>query len=284
LFLYHTAGGDGLQLTTRTSEQKDLGEPIFSPDGRYLYFSYDSTPGPTFDYSKDSTGQIYAIDRLDRTTGERTPWVTGPGGACRPTPSHDGKRLAFVRRVRFVTTLFIMDLESGAARAVCSDLERDMQETWAIHGVYPSFAWTPDDKEIIYYAGGKLRRLDVVSGKSEVIPFRVRTQRAVEEAVRFPIAVAPDEFDVRVLRWVRVAPDRKNVVYQALGKLWIRALPDGQPQRLTKDEQHFEFCPSFSRDGKRIVYVAWDSTARIPQACRSKKVTTPIRCSRPMAP
>lgn len=258
LFLYHTAGGDGLQLTTRTSDQKDLGEPSFSPDGRYLYFSYDSTPGPTFDYSKDSTGQIYAIDRLDRTTGERTPWVTGPGGACRPTPSHDGKQLAFVRRVRFVTTLFIMDLESGAARAVCSDLERDMQETWAIHGVYPAFAWMPDDKAIVYYAGGKLRRLDVASGKSEVIPFRVRTRRTVEEAVRFPIAVAPDEFDVRALRWVRVAPDRKKVVYQALGKLWIRALPDGQPQRLTKDEQHFEFCPSFSRDGKRIVYVAWD--------------------------
>lgn len=84
LFLYHTAGGDGLQLTTRTSEQKDLGEPIFSPDGRYLYFSYDSTPGPTFDYSKDSTGQIYAIDRLDRTTGERTPWVTGPAEPAGP--------------------------------------------------------------------------------------------------------------------------------------------------------------------------------------------------------
>lgn len=258
LFLYHTAGGDGLQLTTRTSEQKDLGEPAFSPDGRYLYFSYDSTPGGTFEYSKDSTGQIYAVDRLDRVTGERIPWVTGPGGACRPVPSHDGKQLAFVRRVRFQTTLFIMDLESGAARPVYSNLERDMQETWAIHGVYPAYAWTPNDKAIVFYAKGKLHRLDLASGKAAEIPFRVRTQRVIEDAVRSPIEVAPDQFDVKVLRWVHVAPDRKSVVYQALGKLWIRPLPDGEPRRLTTDEKRFEFCPSFRRDGKEVVYIAWD--------------------------
>ena len=257
LFLYHRTGGEGLQLTTRTSDQKDVGEPVFSPDGRYLYFSYDSTPGGTFEYSKDSTGQIYAIDRLDRVSGERIPWVTGPGGACRPVPSHDGRKLAFVRRVRFQTTLFVMDLESGASRPVYSDLERDMQETWAIHGVYPSFAWTPDDKALVFYAKGKLRKLDPESGKAAEIPFRVRTQRTVEEAVRFPVAVAPDNFDVKVLRWVRVAPDRKSVVYQALGKLWIRSLPDGTPRRLTADEERFEFCPSFRRDGKELVYVAW---------------------------
>ena len=30
-----------------------------------------------------------------------------------------------------------------------------------IHGVYPSFAWTPDDKEIVYWARGKLWRIAV---------------------------------------------------------------------------------------------------------------------------
>lgn len=258
LFLYHTGGGDGLQLTTRTSEQKDLGEPIFSPDGRYIYFSYDSTPGGTFEYSKDSTGQIYAIDRLDRETGERIPWVTGPGGACRPVPSHDGKQLAFVRRVRFQTVLFVMDMASGAARPIYTELERDMQETWAIHGVYPAFAWTPDDRSLVFYAKGKLHRIEVATGETKPIPFRVRAKRTVEEAVRFPVAVAPDTFDVKVLRSVRVAPDNKSVVYQALGKLWIRALPDGQPKRLTQDEQRFEFFPCFRRDGKELVYIAWD--------------------------
>ena len=68
---------------------------------------------------------------------------TGPGGACRPVPSPDGKSVAYVRRVRGISTLFVMDLASGKARAVYAPLERDNQETWAVHGVYPALAWTP---------------------------------------------------------------------------------------------------------------------------------------------
>ncbi|MBL8858001.1 MAG: PD40 domain-containing protein [Planctomycetes bacterium] len=258
IWMYHVAtGGDGLQLTTRRNEQKDLGEPAFSPDGRYLYFSYDSTAGDTFEYNKNSNTQIYAIDRLDLASGERIPFVTGPGGACRPTPSHDGNQLAFVRRVRFQTSLFVMDTRSGRATLVYSELERDMQETWAIHGVYPRMAWSPDDSEIVLYAGGKIRRVNVAAKRSTPIPFHVKTTRRVQDAVRYPVAVAPDTFDVKALRDVRVSPRGDRVAYQALGHIWVRALPDGTPQRLTNDETHFEFMPSFSRDGSSIVYVSW---------------------------
>ena len=258
IWLYHTSGGEGLQLTTRASEQKDLGEPAFSPDGRCVYFSYDSTPGANFEYSKDSNGQIYAIDRLDRTTGERVTIVSGPGGACRPTPSHDGKRLAFVRRVRFQTELFVMDLASGEAHAVYSPLERDMQETWAIHGVYPGFAWTPKDDALVFYAKGKLHKLDLASKEAHEIPFHVADERTLTQAVRFPIAVAPDKFPVKALRNVVVSPRGDLVAYQALGHVWVRALPDGKPKRLTSDDAHFEFEPAFSRDGTKLVYTVWN--------------------------
>lgn len=257
IWLYHTSGGEGLQLTTRANEQKDLGEPAFSPDGRYVYFSYDSTPGANFEYSKDSNGQIYAIDRLDRTTGERVTIVSGPGGACRPTPAHDGKRLAFVRRVRFQTELFVMDVASGEAHAVYSPLERDMQETWAIHGVYPSLAWTPKDDALVFYAKGKLHKLDLATKKESEIPFHVKDERAITQAVRFPIEVAPKEFPVKALRSVVVAPRGDACAYQALGHVWIRPLPDGPPRRLTSDDAHFEFEPSFSRDGTQLVYTSW---------------------------
>jgi imidazolonepropionase-like amidohydrolase/Tol biopolymer transport system component len=264
IWLWHVAtGGDGLALTTKPNDQKDVGEPAFSPDGRQVYFSYDSTGGDTFAYNKDPNDQIYAIDRLDRETGERTNVVSGPGGACRPTPSPDGKALAFVRRVRYTTVLFVQDLASGAARPVWDGLERDMQETWAVHGVYPGMAWTPDGKELVLWARGKLWRVDVASGKPREIPFHVAGARTTFEAVRFPVEVAPPregdgEFDVKLLRWVRVAPGGERVVYQALGHLWERALPDGTPRRLTKDTDVFEFFPAFSRDGKRLVYATWN--------------------------
>jgi len=268
IWLYHTSGGEGLQLTTRASEQKDLGEPAFSPDGRYVYFSYDSTPGSNFEYSKDSNGQIYAIDRLDRRTGERVTIVSGPGGACRPVPSHDGKRLAFVRRVRFRTELFVMDLASGEAHAVYDALERDMQETWAIHGVYPAFAWTPKDEALVFYARGKLHALDLATKQAREIPFRVKDERAITQAVRSPIEVAPEQFQVKALRNVVVSPRGDLCAYQALGHVWLRPLPDGAPRRLTKDDSHFEFEPAFSRDGSKLVCVLWsDESLGAIQVC-----------------
>jgi Tol biopolymer transport system component len=91
MWLYHRSGvGSGVQMTKARTKQKDTNEPAFSPDGRYLYFSDDATPGDIFQYSKDPNGQIYVIQRLDRQTGDVDSYVTGPGGAVRPTPSPDG--------------------------------------------------------------------------------------------------------------------------------------------------------------------------------------------------
>ena len=82
MWMYHRTGaGGGLQLTKKTSEQKDTGEPVFSPDGRYLYYSFDATPGANFIYNKDPNPGIYAINRLDRNTGE-TEQVTGSAGGA----------------------------------------------------------------------------------------------------------------------------------------------------------------------------------------------------------
>ena len=258
IWLYHRSGGKGLQLNERTNDQKDLGEPVFSPDGRYIYFSQDTTPGDFFEYNKDPNTEIYQIRRLDRETGDIEPFITGPGGAVRPTPSPDGKSLAFVRRVRYETVLFLHDLETGRNTVLAKGLERDMQETWAVHGVYANMAWTPDNASIVYWAGGKLHRVHVEDRRVDEIPFRVQTQREMREALRFAVDAAPDRFKTKMLRWVEVSPTGDRVVFQALGRLWIRDLPAGEPRRLTSQEDHFEFYPSFSRDGRQIVYTTWD--------------------------
>ncbi|HET6582787.1 MAG TPA: amidohydrolase family protein [Nannocystaceae bacterium] len=257
IWLYHASGGKGVQLTDKPNDQKDVGEPAFSPDGRFVYFSQDVTPGTRFEYNKDPYAGIYAILRLDREEGHVDTFIDGPGGAVRPTPSPDGKRLAFVRRVGLRTALVVHDLSSGAERLLASDLDRDMQETWAIHGVYPAMAWTPDGKAIVHWAGGKIRKVTLADAKVTEIPFHVASTRTVSEALRTPVEVHPKTFHTKMLRWVQVAPDGKSVVYQALGHLWIRDLPGGKPRRLTRDAE-LEFYPSFSRDGRSIVYVAWD--------------------------
>ncbi len=102
MWLYHRSGVDGnaqggVQLTKKPTEQKDVNEPVFSPDGKYLYYSEDVSPGTEFEYSKDPHKQIYAIKRIELATDETESYITGPGGPVdpplhqmeRPSPSSD---------------------------------------------------------------------------------------------------------------------------------------------------------------------------------------------------
>ncbi|HEX8471547.1 MAG TPA: amidohydrolase family protein [Brevundimonas sp.] len=257
MWMWHRSGGGGVQLTTRRTQQKDTGEPAFSPDGRYLYFSDDATPGGQFEYSKDVNGQIYVIQRLDRQSGEVEEFLSGPGGSIRPTPSPDGKSLAFIRRVRYQSTLYVMDIESGRETPIYAHLDRDLQETWAIHGVYPAMSWMPDGKSIVFWAAGIFHKIDVASQEVSDIPFHIADTRRVEPAVRTTVDVAPDTFAVKMIRWAHASPDGSKVVFESLGNLWIRDLPTGTARRLTSQSDHFELYPSWSRDGRSIVYTTW---------------------------
>ena len=261
IWMYHVGGGDGLQVTEKNGWQKDAGEPALSPDGRYLYYSKDVTPGQVFEYNKDPYGVIYAIIRRDLVTGKERTAISEAGGSIAPRPSPDGKTLALVRRVGAKTTLFLHALATGEERPLFDRLDRDMQEGWAVHGVYPQYAWTPDGAALVVWGDGKIWRVDAASGTAREVPFRARVEQTAAERLVFPQVVAPERFDVRMLRDVAVSPDGSAVVYSALGQIYKRALPNGEPTRLTPDST-FEFDPSWSLDGRHIVYTTWsDATA-----------------------
>ncbi len=265
IWMYHSAGpGDGLQVTERNGWQKDAGEPDISPDGRTLYYSKDVTPGLTFEYNKDPNGTIYAILGRDLVTGRERRAVSVQGGSVAPQVSPDGKSLAYVRRVRLQSFLYVRDLESGRDRRVFGNIDKDLQEAWAIHGLYPQYAWTPDGKSIVIWGEGKLWRVDVASGTGQPIPFQARVEQTLNTGVRPTRAVHPADFPLKMLRDVRVSPDGTLVVYSALGHLYTRALPSGEPKRLTPPapggRDTFEFFPAFSRDGQWIVYSTWNDT------------------------
>ena len=261
MWMVHRTGGSGLQLTERPNDQQDAGEPAVSPDGRYVYFSQDVTPGPTFEYNKDPNGGIYAIKRLDRETGDIETILGGTGGAARPQPSPDGRTLAFVRRVRDESVLFLYDTVTGGQRPLWDGLSPDQQETWAVFGVYPGFSWTPDGREIVVWAQGGLWRVDAETGTPEAIPFTAEVEQTVTDAVRFPVEVAPETFEVKMLRDAATSPDGKTLVFSAVGRLWRKRLPEGTPERITSQSEHFEFDPSFSPDGRSLVYTTWSDDA-----------------------
>ncbi|KTT70598.1 amidohydrolase family protein [Sphingomonas endophytica] len=259
VWLYHVSGGGGVQLVKRASEvlQKELGEPIYAPDGKGIYYTRNVSSGPIFEYAQNSRTDLFDIERYDVDTGEVTTAVSGVGGSVRPTPSRDGKRIAFVRRDNNISKLWVKDFATGAERIVYGPLDRDVQETWAVTGVYPNMSWTPDDKAIVFWSGGKLRRVAVDGGAATVIPFRIDDTRVIAEAIHPQIEVAPDRFMTKATRWATVSPDGRQVVFETLGKLWVRPLAGGAPKRLTRGSDELELWPNWSRDGKTIVFTGW---------------------------
>lgn len=256
MWMYSIYGGEGVQLTKRKNDQQDAGEPNVSPDGRYLYYSEDMSPGPNFEYSKDPNGMIYAIRQLDLTTGKITNLIAQPGGAARPQISPDGKMMAYVKRIRLKSVLMLQNLQTAEEWPIYEDLSHDQQETWAIFGVYPNHAWTPDGKSIIFYARGKIKKIDLNSLFTNNIPFHVTSSQTIQEALHFPQEVFKNDFTVKMIRQLSTSADGKFVVFNAAGFLYKKELPNGPPERITKGLD-FEFEPQISSDGKSVIYTTW---------------------------
>jgi imidazolonepropionase-like amidohydrolase/Tol biopolymer transport system component len=261
MWMYHITGGNGIQLTARKNDQQDVNEPAMSPDGRYVYFSEDMYPGGMFQYNKDPNNEIFVIRRFDREKGVIENITGGPGGAFRPQVSPDGKTLAFVKRVRTKTVLYLRDLATGEERPVYDKLSKDQEEAWSIFGVYTGYAWLPDNKQLIVWANGRINRIiaDGTNSSTE-IPFTCNVKQRVTEAVRYRQNFNQDNFNVNVIRQARTSPDGKWLVFNAVGYLWKKALPDGKPERVTIGSD-FEFEPAFSKDGKSIIFTTWNDTA-----------------------
>ncbi len=262
MWIYHISGGAGIQLTKRKNDQQDVNEPSVSPDGRYVYFSEDMYAGGYFKYNKDPNSQIYAIRRFDRQEGIVKTLINRAGGACRPQVSNDGKKLAFVRRVRTKTVLYIYNLETGESYPVFDGLSKDQQEAWAVFGAYTGFDWTPNDERIVIWGGGKIWSIPTdpqSKVKAVIIPFSVDVETKVAKTRHQKNDAFTNDFDVKVIRNLVTSPDQKQVTFNAVGHLWQKNLQEKSKQstRLTSNTD-LEFEPAYALDGKSIVYVTWN--------------------------
>jgi Tol biopolymer transport system component len=258
LRLFDLGGGGGRLLVPTAKSGEPVLEPQLSRDGRYLYYTEKRTPPAEGRVYVDPSHSNLAIMRRDLYTGDTEQLIRGFGSAVAPQLSHDDRRVAFVRRVREKSVLFVYDVATGTETPVFDGLDRDSQADYSwLDGYYPQYGWFPDDRHVAIWGKGKLWKVDMDTGMAAEIPFRVHARHKLTVPPRFTHDLAPKTITVRAIRQLAYSPDDRSVAFNALGRLWRKDGPDAKPVRLTK-ARHFEFEPAFSRDGLRIAHIDWN--------------------------
>ncbi|MBL8265892.1 MAG: PD40 domain-containing protein, partial [Steroidobacter sp.] len=255
------SGGSGRPLVDAPANGENVHEPQLSRDGRYLYYTEKLTAPSKAVVFIDANHIHYAIMRRDLRTGETEELIKGFGSATTPQLSPDGRSLAFIRRVKTKTVLFLYDFASGEQRPIFDDLDRDAQADYTWQGIYyPQYGWFNDSRHVAIWGKGKLLKVDMQTATATQIPFRVQAKHRITTPPRFTHDLAPKTFPVKAIRQLAYSPNSEAVVFNALGRLWRKATPSATPVRLTRSSA-LEFEPAFSPDGRRIAYVEWTDEA-----------------------
>jgi imidazolonepropionase-like amidohydrolase/Tol biopolymer transport system component len=228
----------------------------FTPEGRFAFFSETRSDSSLW------TAQT-SIYRLDLKTQQRVLLTEEKSDRqeFEPQISRSGKFLSYARRNGpGDTELRVRSLQTGVDRRLASIADCDPWRWGDRNGEMPAYAFTTDDRFIVIAFGGKLHKISVEDGTDTLIPFRLHVVREVAQPIRARYRIPDGPLQVRAIRWPSISPDKKELVFSAIGHLYIQELPDGKPRRLT-DSEDFEYMPSLSPDGVTVAYVSFPRAA-----------------------
>jgi serine/threonine protein kinase len=221
-----TVPANGGKPVTVASDEASDWNPVWSPDGKYLYFASDRKGNMNF----------WRI-RIDEKTGTAlgdAEAVGSPSKYCRHiTFSRDGKTLGYVR-YESQSNLQSISFDPKTLKAAT-------EPTWITRG----------DREI---SNPSL----APDGREFVVRMPTRSQEDIGILNRDgsnPRTLTSDKFRERLPRW---SPDGKKIAFHTdrTGKYQIWTInPSGSDaQQLTFTEQTGATAPVFSPDGSRLVY------------------------------
>ena len=269
---------DGSNRRKITSNQ--MGPHTWDPSGRYVVAptrdslrAYSSIGGNSYAFSDQFTGAsefagtgsaVYFENRGDRhvyrlnlDTGQQERVTSGMHSEVfvRPKISPTGDLLAYIRQSAGGESLCVLEISSGAERTLLENLTTYDQRQI---GWNSDYAFTPDGKAILIGVDGKILRVDVESGAAAAVPFKVRISKRIAAPVDIRSRISSsDDIQIRQLRSVRLFPDGKRTVFEAIGKLWVgelTAAKNPNVRRVTNADT-LEYSPDISPDGTEIVYV-----------------------------
>jgi len=229
----------------------------FDPDGWHLWY----TRGNPF-YGPYKTDGILA--KFDSATGQTEVFALDKGEKIResvsmPTISPDGRTIAYkTTRTHttgdYVSELRVRDYSSTAPldgdRIVgyCDGLEMGK---W----LQQQMGFTPDSKGVVCSSNGKLKLWDIGTGKRTDIPFRAHVNLELGPLNEPAATDLSGPLKIKQIRSANATSDGKTVVFDAVGKVWIKQ-GSKSPRRFSSTNER-EYSPAISPDGEWVAYATW---------------------------
>jgi Tol biopolymer transport system component len=256
LWKFPVAAGEGTPIVKAQPNNEAWDDRInalgaaVSPDGRYIYYSRKL--GHTWTEKQPPN---WAIARHDLQSNTDTTIING---GMNPALSHDGRRLVYASRAGAQTELRLRDLESGEDRLLKLPVDHDAQEQGYYYGLMPRFTFEPGDQRILASVDGKLAHIEIATGNLTPIPFKAHLQLGLGAPTRVQQREETGPVRVRVNLTPRQSPNGRMIAFSALGTLYVQELGRAARPHAVPGAQPQSFQPSWSPDGRTLVYVTWD--------------------------
>jgi hypothetical protein len=185
----------------------------------------------------------------------------GIGGSYfRPLPSPDGRFLAYASRHRGQTGLRLRELATGEDRWLAYPVQRDQLQATSVQDLMPGYTYTADGQALIYTHENRLWRLTLDDGSATEIPFRAAVDLALGPAVAAEIRQDTGPVRARLIQAPEPSPDGARLAFSALGQIYLQDLGASSEPRLLTGLPPGQFHPSWSPDGRSLVFVTWTGT------------------------
>ncbi len=227
----HSVGADGKNLKKIFALGKKCDFPVFSPDGRWLYFQANTTGSYQIYRCRPDGADVTNISPGDRLGKE---WNQAYGAAL----AADGRKMVYTVHNGASGRVVVADADGSNPRFVAPQL-----------GYIYMACLSPDGDRVVFSgpaAGYRLKLVQLPDGK--------------------PIDLTPQHPDSYVPRFT---PDGKTIIFfRRDGDVYSVGADGAQMRRLTEGNRYVEFRlspldrhgssdpPDLSPDGKHIAYIA----------------------------